>query len=330
MAFVADGSQWCFDGWHPQEIVDGFEKLLERVSVARDRNETVWIGDDLQTRHVLGALDLWSLFSPIAPIQLPAEIGQELAAWLGRAPHYADEKEWPDGLTDALIRVDDDAEVQNDDLAWAHHWVRAGRAVACLCLTQSGPHTTVSRQGVATVHWIQSEADHRAFWRSAVDVEGDNQETLERLAPHAFPDLYFHINVWRGVGRFGGGYAAVRGQLRRYLSVLDDHGCWAFTHPPPALHPGEPVLPAAGRPSNQVIERRFHGFNLDMAPENPDVHSDGTCRRAREIELADRTLYCEWHGKLERHRNRIYIHEPVPEAGGKVVIAFFHEHLPLP
>lgn len=67
-----------------------------------------------------------------------------------------------------------------------------------------------------------------------------------------------------------------------------------------------------------------------MAPENPDVYLDNRCRRAREIAIGERTLYCEWHGKLELHQNRVHIHPPVIESNGKVIIAFFHEHLPLP
>jgi hypothetical protein len=331
MAFVVDGAEWCFDGWPAGEIAEAIDQLLERVSTARDRNEIVWIGDDLQTRPVLDALDLWSLFSPTAPIHLQVEIQQELAAWLGIGSCYLDEEKWPDGMSDSLIQIDSGLPKENADVAWAHHNVRAGIAVACRGLKRSGPHTTLSSQGSATVHWIQNEVTHRAFWRAAIDVEGGSEATLERLAPHAFPDLHFHDGVWRGLNRFAGGYTAMRFQVQRYLAVLDEHGKWAFTYPPPALRRGEATGPRSeGQPPNQVVERRFHGLALTMAPENPDVYANGNCRRAREVTIGKRALYCEWHGKLEPHQNRVHIHPPVPESEGKVVIAIFHEHLPLP
>lgn len=331
MAFVVDGAEWNFNGWTKQQVVGAIETLVARVWIARDRDEVVWIGDDLQTRPVLGARDLWSLLSPDAPITLPSELGHELAAWLGSAPRYLDAEPWPDGILETLIQVGLLPAQQNSDQAWAHHNVRLGRSVACLSLKQSGPYNTVSQLGNAVVHWVADEATNRAFWRAAIDDEGGSAETLERLAPHAFPSLYFHTDVWQGLRSFAGGYHAARAELQRYLTSLDDHGAWAFTFPPPALAPGEAAgLDGNALPPNQLVERRFRGLNLDMAPESPDVRADGNCRRAREIGVGDRILYCEWHAKLEPHRNRIHVHPPVPESNGKVVIAKFHQHLPLP
>ncbi|MHA6888061.1 hypothetical protein [Ralstonia pseudosolanacearum] len=332
MAFVVDGAEWCFDGWPAEQISTALGGLLERVWVALGRGETVWIGDDLQTQVVMADHDIWSLWGPDSAVVLPIELQQELAAWLGRAPRYADERDWPEGVDDALIRIGQAPPTENPDVAWAHYHVHGGRAVACLSFLRDGPLNTRSRLGDATVHWVKTESAHKNFWRSAVDVERDNEATLERLAPHAFPNLHFHTGVWAQLGRFDGGYDAVRQRLRFYLAALDDHGHWAFTGPPPALRPEEAVFlqQSAARPTNQLIERRFHGLALTMAPENPDVHRDRTCRKAREIELGQHTLYCEWHGKLEPHRNRVYVHPPVPGVIDKVVIAIFHEHLPLP
>lgn len=331
MAFVVNGAEWCFEDWPVSKVVDAIDNLLDRVSTAYDRGETVWIGDDLQTRPVLGESDLWSLCSPDTPINLPAELWQELTAWLGAARRYADEEIWPAGLTETLIQVDSDLAVENADLAWAHHNVRAGHGVACLTLTRSCQIKTVSSQGSAVVHCVQNEMAHRAFWRAALDVEGDNEATLERLVPHAFPDLYFYDGVLHGLNRLVGGYLALRIMIRNYLSILDDHGSWAFKFPPPALSPGEPVGPnPLALPSNQIIERRFQGLGIDMAPENPNVYANGDCRRAREITIGTQTFYCGWHGKLEPHQNRLHVHPPVQESDGKVIIAIFHEHLPLP
>ena len=127
-----------------------------------------------------------------------------------------------------------------------------GRAVACLSLLRDTPATTRSNTGDATLHWAQTEPSNKAFWRAAIDLERDTETTLERLAPHAFPDLHFHTGIWGQLRRFGGGYDAVRERLRTYLIALDDYGRWAFTCPPPCLTPGEAVPDAAqpGLPLN--------------------------------------------------------------------------------
>lgn len=331
MAFVVDSSEWHFDGWTVAQVVGSIERLLDRVQSARERNETVWIGDSLQTRPVLNDLDLWSLSSRDSPIHLPQEVCQELAAWLGSARRYLDD-DWPDGLEETELRIGDDEPRDNEDVAWAHHHVRGDRAVACLGLTRSGVYETSSKLGKVPVHWILDEAGHRGFWRNAIGLEGDDEISLEALGPHAFPDLYFVDGVWQGLHRLGGGYLALRAEIKRCLGVLDDNGVWIFTCPPPALSPNETGADAktGGSPTNQVIERRFLGFNLNVAPEKPNVATNAACRTAREVTIGAKTLYCEWHAKLELHRNRIHIHAPVRESGNKVIIAIIDEHLPLP
>lgn len=331
MAFVVDSSEWHFDGWTETQVIVAIERLLGRVQTALERNEIVWIGDTLQTRAVLGDLDLWGLWSPESPIRLPKEVQQELSAWLGSAHRYMDD-EWPDGMEETVLQIGDDEAEDNEDVAWAHHHVRNGRAVACLGLVRSGQYETTSILGTVSVHWVLSESGHRNFWRAAIKVEGDGAHELEKLGPHAFPDLYFFDGVWHGLLKLAGGYLAQRVEIKRYLGAFDDHGRWVFTCPSPALSPHDTGADAkqGGGPTNQEIERRFQGFNLNLSPENPNVATNEACRTAREVTIDTKKLYCEWHAKLEKHRNRIYIHAPVPESENKVIIAIIDEHLPLP
>ena len=331
MAFVVDSSEWQFDGWTAAQVVGAIERLLDRVHIALERGEVVWIGESLQTRLVLNDLDLWSLSSPDAPIHLPPEVCQELAAWLSSTRRYLDD-EWPPGMEETHLQIGNDEPNENEDVAWAHHHVRNRRAVACLGLVRSGVHQTTSALGTVPVLWIVDEVGHREFWRTAIEVEGDNEATLEALGSHAFPNLYFHNGVWNGLQRLGGGYSAQRGEIKKCLGVLSDYGAWIFSCPPPALSPDETGADATtgGMPTNQVIERRFLGFNLNVTPEKPNVFVDKVCRTAREVKVGTKTLYCEWHAKLEPHRNRIHIHAPIPESGNKVVVAIIDEHLPLP
>lgn len=334
MAFVVDASQWCFDGWRGEDIVATLDAFFVRIYAANDRNEQVWAGDDLQSKPVLGENDLWSLFSPDAPVSLPQELRQELSAVMGRIAYYTDEEDWPDGFTEAdTLSIGGEPAVENLDVSWAHHNLRRRVPVACLSLVgcRAGAYDTVSECGSVTVFWVTVEREHRAFHREAIDVVGDGEAVIERMAPHAWPDLHFHDGIWHGLNDFQGGYHAVRVALRKCLSVLDDWGAWAFTCPPPALRPADPVDRAAGAmPSNQLIEKRLAGLGLTASPEKPNVYQDKKCREAREINLGDAVFYCEWHIKLAPDRNRVHIHAPHPNSNRLLIVAIFHEHLKLP
>lgn len=339
MAFVIDGSEWVFDGWSADLIESAFGLLLERLAAARERHEQVWIGEDLHTRPVLGSLTVWDLWSPQCPVILSAELRQELAVMLDRKKLYVDvdvdvdedEESWlEDWLEHTAVSISGCARSDNPDVAWAHHQVRSGRAVACLGLQRNGVHRTVTDDGEADVHWVIDETGHRAFFRAAIDVEHDSESTLQRMAPHAFPDIYFVDGVWRELGDFAGGYLAVRQQLRRHLATFDDYGYWAFTAPPPMMTEDDDEPAATRAPSSLLIQQRFQTHGVNLAPEAPNVQKDLTCRTARERMIGGRTLYCEWHAKLRGDQNRVHVHAPVPESGNKFVVAIFHAHLPLP
>lgn len=182
------------------------------------------------------------------------------------------------------------------------------------------------------VHFVVDERSHREFFRDALDVERIDEVGMAVHAPHAFPDLFFLPDVWGGLGHFQGGYARVRESLHRFLAVLDDHGAWVFCDSTGRLtrEEADPKGKIARPVTNQLIEQRFKRWGFEIAPEKPNVRADGYCRRARERTLNGRVLYCDWHYKFERHINRAHIHPPVAESSGRVIIAIFRDHLPLP
>lgn len=254
-----------------------------------------------------------------------------MAAWLSKARYYADAHEWPDGAEDVSIRIGDAAPVENADVAWVHHCIRACIPAASFTLSATVLLETKTAAGVAIVHFVGDEIGRRQFWRAVIVLEGDDVDSLLRNSTHAYPALFFADGVLRGVDRLSGGYAASRDRVQTALAALDDWGHWVFTWPPPSIRPqdGPPLDPDA-RPGNFLIQTRFAAVGVAAAPENPDVYKDRVSREARQTTLAVRTLYCEWHVKLEPHRNRIHFHRPVPESGDKVVIGMIDEHLPLP
>ncbi|MFM5051167.1 hypothetical protein ACEUBW_17265 [Aeromonas veronii] len=326
MSFVINGNEWTFNEVEPdihKSIIDSF---LDRVGIAINRDEKIWIGDDLQKRIVYEEKDFWTFMS-----EMPTEIVQELSAWLDRAPLYLNEDNFPDELIySSLITINGQPEEDNIDLSWAHYNNINGIAVGCIGLHNSGIVNTSSTLGEAELHVIKNEHEHLNFWRNAIELEGNNTDKFRALSQNAFPNLYFHEDVLNGLDNLAGGYSPLRKSIMKYMSIFNDYGEWIFTTPPPALSPNERVEKSGAEPSNQVIRNRFTGFGLTVEPENPNVYSNNGSRMARTITIKDINLYCEWHGKLQAHQNRIHIHKPIPESENKIVIAFICEHLPLP
>lgn len=331
MAFVVNGADWRFDGMSNEEVENRIDDFLGFVEVSREREETVEIGEDFQYRNMLGELTLWEMFGECSDLSVSVEIQQEMAAWLGRTGCYLDRDNWPDGVDAIEIEIGDDAACENADVAWVHHCVRNGMITGCVTLQESCLVDTKTRLGEANLHFVRDEGSRKNFWREAISLDGDNAGSLISYASHAFPNIHFVDGVLGGVNRLSGGYLASRGLVKGALASLDDWGRWVFTSPPPAMTPEEcPNANGGGHPSNQLIENRFSGLGLDAAPENPNVKADRVSREARETVLRGCKLYCEWHIKLEPHRNRIHIHAPVPESDEKVVVGMIDEHLPLP
>lgn len=331
MAFVVDGNDWNLNGKSAAQVEVAIERFLEALGDASGAEVPVWIGEGLQSAPILGDKIIWDLISPDSPLPLPTELWQELAAYLGQSRYYIDDEEQPQDFPAYVnIAIDGGLNVPNWDVAWAHHSVRNGRAVACIGLWRTGVFSTTSAVATASLHWVGDSRSITEFWREGINIEGNTPAAFERLATRAYPKLYFFGNVLHHADDFVGGYHANASNLKRHLAVLNDYGHWAFTAAPPAQDPTDPPGTAGNQPPDQLVQTRFARKQVDIAPEHANVKSNKACREAREVTLGGQLLYCEWHCKLQGHQNRIHVHRPIRESKDKLVIAIFARHLPLP
>ncbi|EJE8524048.1 hypothetical protein RGL56_000483 [Vibrio parahaemolyticus] len=339
MAFVINSDEWDFNGLDVVSVSLKLEQILERIYVARERSEPIYVGNDLQSRNVSEDKDLWTFLYDTSMEEMDRGIIDELSAFLAQAEYYeSNDSTWPPGFPTTEV-TDANSNILGLDLTFAHLHIKSHSPYACLTVTKQSEIKSYSTLGMAKINMIHDEDGHIDFWRnSALAITRDTAQNLEKLSSSMYPNLYFSENVWRGINDFDGGYARTSRQLQKYLSALDDYGAWIFTEPPPAEHPTDTVQSNSNEsPSNELIEKRFASVGLTMAPEKPDVRQDGKCYRARLIDFHSGSiddkplkLYCEWHGKLELHINRIHIHPPIDESGNRVIIAIYHRHLPLP
>lgn len=324
MHFVLEESSWTWDGQEQDAFVERIERLLDRLDVARERGEDFAACRALFEQKVHGQ-DLGEILwgAGIAP-----EVQQRITAHFNMMRYWDDEEEFL-GFEARIV----DAELFSPSAVYVHARAGQGQLIACLPLpgTWSGPCTVVVADRAELLHFVTDEATHRGFFRSAIAEKKDVQ-TAEALAGHAFPDTFFIEGVWREVRDFLGGYNRVREPLLRFLGVFDDHGKWVLTDETGRLTQDErePSDKRKVGVSNEIIEKRFLAWGLDVAPEKPNVYADGICRRARERTLGGRVLYCELHYKITLPKNRVHIYRPVKESKDRPIVAIFHEHLPLP
>lgn len=331
-AFVVNSNDWDFTGESVNSVSEKLETILNLLEECIDRGENVYYGNDLQSKHVINDFTLWDFLYSDAMSSINKDIKDELIAHINTATFYEENEDiWPSEFLETNVKNGSDIECSLD-MTFVHHHLMDGNISALLSFSSSAPLHSNSSRGNVNITTIFSSQSHKYFWRTtALYILRDTAENLQKISPNAYPELFFHDKSWGNIDAFDGGYAAVGSELKKYLSILDDHGAWIFNAPPPALHKTGAVNPTeTSRPTNQLIERRFRGVGLTVSPEKPNVRSCDKCKRAREITVNDKTFYCEWHGKLELHKNRIHIYPPVPESGQKLVIGIFHRHLPLP
>lgn len=327
MRFVLDEASWAWDGVDPAGFVERLEEFLDRLDVARERDEPYAMSSVFWERVVFNDVTLHSLiWDADSPLDLDHDLIERFAAALGGAPVWDAEADW------AAIAVTIGGTVVES--VSAAHAQAAENPVACIALPGrwSGPTAVEVGGRVSTVHFVVDETTHRGFFREVFGAAGGEPRQLVEFASHAFPDIHFLDDVWQGLRRLDGGYTRVKERLLKLLAVLDDFGGWIFTDDTGRLTPSEPK-PSGGAPTpatSQIIQDRFSGWGLSVAPEKPDVRANKKCREARERTLGGRTLYCEWHYKFEPHINRAHLHGPVEESEHKVVFAILAHHLPLP
>jgi len=330
MYFVVEESSWEWDGLDPEAYIERIELFLDRLDAARERDEVFSASTELLRQHVVGDHVLADiLWKGCAGVQFSHDISERINTHFGIMTFWDEEQ----GFVEFEAAVDDEA-IISPSAVYVHSLATSGRAIACIPLPGKwkGVHTLNVGNESRPIYFVVDEVTHREFFRTTIASKATD-ELLEPLAPHAFPDTYFVEDLWRGVRDFRGGYAHVRKDLLTFLARFDDHARWIWTDQSGRISRDEMLEADSSSPqpvTEALVTRRFRALGVEVSTETREVASTARLRRQREREVGGRLVYCEWHYKIERHQNRVHVHEPVIESGGRAVIAIFHEHLDLP
>jgi hypothetical protein len=192
-----------------------------------------------------------------------------------------------------------------------------GFGVACAVLPLASPqegHRMVSDScGEQNVFFFASMARLPAFWRSTLTCERVSEQVFFERVEDAFPNLAFHEGL--SFSRFDGGYPDLREPVVRILSMINDEFVRVWRD-------------RIGQPHE--VEGEMRSFGVVMTRESVKTRASAKHMAMRDVDHVGASYRCEWHAKLEPHRNRIHLALPCEALSGRVLIGIFVDHLPTP
>lgn len=223
---------------------------------------------------------------------------------------------------DAALPIDPDVMLGDGELemamsiAFALSKVLVGVGTACLVFggcPRRGFLPVGAKAGRADIFFFAEHADLKYFWRSLYALEKVTEPGFMALAARAFPDLDFCPDLT--FRRFEGAYQDLMPEVVKHLSVLNDHFLIAYRAYTGRPHELETALGAVGCPG--------------VSPESPNTHRNERAMRKRDVPYLGRTVRCEWHTKIEPHRNRIHFAagDTYDASGKRILIGIFVDHL---
>jgi hypothetical protein len=226
---------------------------------------------------------------------------------------HCPEWEEPSGL-DTSPTIDGKPSELAMSVAFALHLAVAERhAAACLVFQHQPRRGFLPVQGgpgEAAVYFFDRAALIPPFWRSVYAFENVPERDFFTVAVEAFPNLVMHESL--SFGRFEGAYRDVRDRVVQILGTLCDEFAPAYKQCKGITHDVQAALGSHG---------------LDVSPESPRTRSSAALMGLRDVSHVGALYRCEWHAKIEPHRNRIHFAGPVEALDGKILIGVFAKHL---
>jgi hypothetical protein len=162
------------------------------------------------------------------------------------------------------------------------------------------------------VFFFATPEDLPPFWRSLYGSENIPEKDFFAMAPMAFPNLICAQGL--SFSGFEGTYQATRDRTVEILAALSDHFLRVFRECNGVPH---------------TVQSALGQYHLDVSYESAKTRGSAKLMKHRELVHHGRTYRCEWHAKLERHRNRIHFFVPDPqESEQRLLVGHLIRHFP--
>jgi hypothetical protein len=305
---VLDEASLRFDGLDAPTVTENIDQLADVLGELRRTGHPVAVSSLLYDVECMAGLTLADFLFAVDRRLVSPEVSRRLAIQFDRCPSWTS---YQDEVT-GDVWLDE----QPLDLAFSVDYAilstMRGFAVACVVFpacARRGPTMARNHKGAARIHFVASSAIVD-FWRSLFADEDIPESGFFDLAEAAFPDLMFASNI--SFGRFAGAYAALREPVVAILGALNDHFADAL---------------AGGRGVAHQVQALLGRYGLDVSPESPGTRASPRLMKMRDVAYGGRVYRCEWHAKVERHRNRIHFALPQADLENRILIGIFVDHL---
>ncbi|MDU0290644.1 hypothetical protein [Saccharothrix longispora] len=236
---------------------------------------------------------------------------QRLMRLLDRLPCWDDAE--PAGVP-LEVHIDERGPVFAPTVGYALLAATKQFSVACVTLPladQAGPRAVRGECGEGEVFFLTSTEALPRFWRASMISEKVSESEFYRRGEDAFPNLVLHEGL--SFGSFDGSYQNLRESVLAVLAEVNDRFAAVWDE-------------VNGQPHE--VEARMGSRGVDMSRESVKTRGSHKHMAMRDVDHDGKRFRCEWHAKLERHRNRIHFSLPDPALDGRILIGLFVDHLP--
>lgn len=289
----------------PPDVDAALDQLANQLQLSRDRNELVGVLSDFDMFECWQGRPLYEVLT-LRDVQLSRDCQLRAYRLLDKCSRFDAE---PDFVVDPSVLVDSAPVVSYALSAILFLRREAPDAVGTLALSPHcgrGQVVVEDARGQMEVFIIVDAASRVQFYRTIFAIEDIPQNRFLELCGLAFPVLRFAETLT--FGKFEGNYTELRDVVARHLAALNDRFKAEYVR--------------LGGVCNAVSA----AVGIDLSIEGQTRQSE-RLMRLRDVDYNGRTYRCEWHSKLERHRNRIHFHPGDSGTDDCVLIAMFVRHL---
>lgn len=301
--FVVDDASLSLRGESRADLEAAFNGLSDQIQLSRDRGEPVGIISAFDVLEFRPGLPVYEL---LTGDDLPRDCRVRAYGLLDKCGRVDQD---PGFAISPDIEVDGVA-LESFALAIVADAYRNGEAVGAFALFPvggPGQVTITDEVGINMGFVIVDDGTRCAFYRSIFGVENVPEGEFFALAVVAFPRLRFVDGL--SFRSFSGSYRDLRDPVVLHLSALSDRFRAAFIE---FKGMSEPIAAAVG---------------VDLSIEGGTRQSE-RLMAMRDVIYGGERYRCEWHSKLEPHRNRIHFHPGNQGTEDCVLVGIFVEHLP--
>ena len=304
--FVVDDGAFSLDDVPEAERADSLMALIEQLDALRVIGENIQLVENWGAVECLEGNDLAETI--INGPFLDFEQSQRLLFLLDRCVAW--NRAYP-------VKFDSEIVVsgrllKGEGIAWAREQAIL-RYWTAVVTTQHrltpGIHSVdePARSLPVDVYFAASAEHHPGFYRLLCEWEDVSESEFFERTRLAFPRLVFPENI--SFRSFQGAYRTLRPTVVNHLGRINDYF--------PEVYAAENGM------SNEISIR----LGIEVSIEG-NTRGSQRLMRLRDVEYCGKVYRCEWHSKLEPHRNRIHfcVMDDVGET--KILIGIFHEHLP--